>query len=512
MVLQRGRGDSRRLPQFEALKAQHLMKANKLKQSGIARLLSLLGQAQHPYQPATEIFLGLNADRIAEELQLAKLGAERGAEGRPAQDALTLDDIEHQVIESIETHKNHAHSLYIDQQHTYDERLNGLNFEERFTTIQQAAPEAVSDFKAEAALGRDDLHALRRKVLDSEQEREIFRSRHRLARPARLSTPGKTVLKVGVLAILFVLEVVINGSFLAQSNIGGLLGGAVQAVSFAALNILVSFLCGLVPIRLINRRGALKLLGFISLLAFLAFAGSLNLTLAHLREIPPSLSDDIGHQVLTALMTSPLTLNDINSWVLFGIGFTFSIVAMADGLLYTDPYFGYGSVERRWIDAQTHYTEGKAELIERLKEIRDTASQAMNDAARDLSVRRSEYDAIVQARSRLNHRFGEHQSQIERTARTLLAVYREANRKSRKTPAPAYFTVPYALDRITYASGGPEGTTRDHLFKAISESQELLKVQVQSVHAAFDEAVRSYGEIDQFISEKPGVPPSTQVA
>ena len=488
------------------------IKTGKVKQSGIARLLSLLGQAPHPYQPATEIFLDLHAGHIAGELQLAKIGAERGVEGRPAQDALTFDDIEHQIVERIETHKNHAHSLYMDQQHTYDDRLTGLNFEERFTTIQQAAPEAVSDFKAEAALGRDDLYSLRRKVRDSEQERESFRARHRLTRPARLSTPGKSVMKIGVLAVLFVLEVVINGSFLAQSNIGGLLGGAVQAVSFAALNILVSFLCGLVPIRLINRRGALKLLGFISLLAYLAFACVLNLTLAHLREIPPSFSDDIGQQVLTILMTSPLKLNDINSWVFFGIGFTFSVAAMADGLLFTDPYFGYGSVEKRWLDAQAQYTDGKADLIERLKDIRDTASQAMNDAARDLSVRRGEYDAIVQARSRLNHRFGEHQSQIERTARTLLSVYREANRKSRKTPAPAYFSVPYTLDRITYASGTPDGTTRDQLLKAINESQDLLKAQIQSVHAAFDEAVRSYGEIDQFIPEKHGVTPTAQTA
>jgi len=488
------------------------MRPTKTKQSGIARLLSLLGQAPHPYQPATEIFLDLNADRIADELQLVKIGAERGAEERPAQDAQTLDDVEHQIVERIETHKNHAHSLYMDQQHTYDERLSGLNFEERFAIIQQAAPEAVGDFKAEAALGRDDLHRLKRKVRDSEQERETFRSRHRLTRPARLSTPGKTVLKVGVLAILFVLEVVINGSFLAQSNIGGLLGGAVQAVSFAALNILVSFLCGLVPIRLINRRGALKLLGFLSLLAYLAFAAGLNLTLAHLREIPPSLSDDIGHQVLTAMMASPFTLNDINSWVFFGIGFMFSIIAMADGLLFTDPYFGYGSVEQRWIDAQTHYTDGKADLIERLKDIRDTASEAMNEAARDLSVRRGEYDAIVQARARLNHRFGEHQSQIERTARTLLSIYREANRKTRKSPAPAHFSVPYTLDRITYATGTPDGTTRDQLLKAINESQDLLKAQSKSVNDAFDEAVRSYGEIDLFISESRGVPSSTQAA
>jgi hypothetical protein len=61
-------------------------------------------------------------------------------------------------------------------------------------------------------------------------------------------------LKIGILAILFLVEVVINGSFLAKSNAQGLLGGAVQAVSFAALNIIASFLWGLVPIRLLNRR------------------------------------------------------------------------------------------------------------------------------------------------------------------------------------------------------------------------------------------------------------------
>jgi hypothetical protein len=62
------------------------------------------------------------------------------------------------------------------------------------------------------------------------------------------------MLKVGILAILFVVEVAINGSFLAKANLGGYLGGAVQAVSFAALNILASFFWGLVPIRLLNRR------------------------------------------------------------------------------------------------------------------------------------------------------------------------------------------------------------------------------------------------------------------
>jgi hypothetical protein len=472
------------------------------KLSPIARLMALLSQPRHPYRPATEIFLDLNVDRIADTLQLANRGRARGAENRPAQDSQTLDDVEHQVVERIEAHKQDANALYLEHLHTYDTRLAALNFEERFATIQQAAPEAVGDFQAEAALGRDELFGLRRRLYDSERERDLFRARHKIARPARLSSPGKTVLKIGILAVLFVVEVVINGSFLSKSNEEGLLGGALQAVSFAALNIIASFLCGLVPIRLINRRNPLfKLIGFLSLLLYLAFAVVLNLTLAHLREMPPALTGDIGQQVLTQLLQHPLALNDVNSWVFFGIGLIFSIVAMSDGLLFTDPYFGYGALERRCIDARAHYTDGKAELIERLREIRDTASEAMNGAARDLSVRRSEYDAILQARARLTRRFAEHQNQIERTARALLSIYREANRPARTTPAPGYFARPYELERIIYGSSEPSDAVRERLARSIEDTQRLLSGQIQAIHDVFNAAVRSYREIDDLLPE-----------
>jgi hypothetical protein len=470
------------------------------KPSPIARLLALLSQPQHPYRPSTEVFLDLDVNRVAASLQLAARGAERGSQNRPSHDAKTFDDVEHQIIERVEAHKQDAHALYLDHLHTYNARLAGLNFEERFAIIQQAAPEAVGDFRAEAALGRDELFGLRRQLYDSERERELFRARHKIARPARLSGPGTTLLKVGVLAVLFVVEVVINGSFLSKSSEQGLLGGAVQAVGFAALNIVASFLCGLVPIRLINRRNVLlKFFGLVSFFAYLAFALALNLTLAHLREMPPSI--DGGHEVMTQLVQQPLLLNDVNSWVFFGIGFIFSLVAMADGLLFTDPYFGYGALERRCIEARHQYTDGKAELIERLRAIRDTASDAMNGAARDLSVRRSEYDAILQARARLAQRFIQHQTQIERAARALLENYRQANQGARSQPAPSYFSQPYDLERIMYAGNEPKEAFQEQLSRSIDETQKLLAGQIQAVHDVFNEAVRSYREIDDLIPE-----------
>ncbi|MGE0677197.1 hypothetical protein [Pseudolabrys sp.] len=484
------------------------MPPTNLQRSGIARLLKLVNEPRHDYRPNTDIFLEIDPETVSSDMRLAELGAERGASERPATDAHNLDDIEHRVIERIENHKQDAHHLFLDHLHTYEDRISALHFEERFAIIRQAAPEAVGDFKAEAGLGRDELYALRRRVADTERERNHFKELHKLTRTARVSTTGGTIFKVGLLAVMFVIEVVVNGGFLAKSSEQGILGGAVQAVSFAALNILASFLLGLVPIRLLNRRSIfLKLLGLLGLVFYLVFAVGLNLTLAHLREIPPTLSGDVGQEVLQRLLHTPYMLNDVNSFVFFGIGFIFSLVAMADGVLFTDPYPGYASMEKRWLGAGQHYTDRKAELIDQLREIRDTAKEAMNGAARDLSVRRSEFDSILQARGRLASRFAEHQNHIERAGRTLLAVYREANQKARKTAAPPYFAKGYEMQRIAYGGDTEEGTAREQLRQSIKDSQQILEAQITAIHEEFDRAVASYREIDQLIPEADNAPP-----
>jgi len=481
------------------------MSAPGTRPSAIARIRALLRQPTHHYRPATTIFLDLNVDRIADEMQLAARGTERGAQNRPTSDAQTLDDVEHQIVERIEAHKQDSHTIYLDHLHTYDERVTALSFEERFATIQQAAPEAVGDFRAEATVGRDELFVLRRRLNESEIERERFRARHRIERPARLASPGKIILKIGVLAILFITEVVINGSFLAKANVGGLLGGAAQAVTFAALNILASFFWGMVLIRLINRRNFfLKLIGLLSFLAYLAFAIALNLTLSHLREIPPAVavSGDVGEVVLHRLLAAPYALIDINSWVFFSIGLIFSLIAMADGLMFFDPYMGYAGLERRWVEATKQFASARSELIERLRDIREDATEVMNEAARDLSVRRSEYDSLLQGRGRLAQRFSQHQNQIEQAGRALLEIYREANRRARATPAPDYFAKAYAMDRIVYSGGDPDPSARENLRKMIADTQELLTGQIKAIHEAFDSAVRTYREIDELLPEK----------
>ncbi len=473
------------------------------RQSPIARIWGLLNQPPHSYRPATTIFLDLNVNRVADELQLATKGQESGSENRPTPDAQTLDDVEHQIVERIEAHKQDAHTLYLDHLHTYDERVTALSFEERFAVIQQAALEAVGDFRAEATMGRDELFALRRRLNESELERESFRARHRIERPARLSSPGKVILKIGVLAILFIIEVMINGSFLAKANVGGLLGGAAQAVTFAALNIIASFLWGLVLIRLINRRNyILKLVGLLSFLAYIAFAVALNLTLAHLREIPPMINVDVGQEVLRRLLAEPTKLTDINSWVFCSVGFIFSLIAMADGSMFFDPYIGYAGLERRWIEASNQFAKTRGDLIERLRDIREDATEAMNGAAHDLSVRRSEYDSLLQDATASPSASASTRTRSSRPAAPCSRSIAKPTGARAPRRRRAIFPGPTPWNASPTPAASLDTSAREHLRQMIAETQDLLKQQIAAIHQAFDSAVKTYREIDELLPEK----------
>src|SRR5689334_6421953 len=120
------------MPQVKAIGGRPTMNRSENRTSPVARLWALLNQPTHPYRPATTVFLDLNVDRIADELKLPSLGAERGMQNRPPADAQTLDEVEHLIIERIEAHKQDSHTLYLDHLHTYDERVTALSFEERF--------------------------------------------------------------------------------------------------------------------------------------------------------------------------------------------------------------------------------------------------------------------------------------------------------------------------------------------------------------------------------------------
>src|SRR5260370_4031929 len=128
---------------------------------------------------------------------------------------------------------------------------------------------------------------------------------------------------------------------------------------------------------------------------------TLNLALGHCGEAAGSLVSDAGHEVLVRLWMTPLAIMDVKSWLFFGVGILCSLIAFADAFLIFDPYPGYAPLEKRRIDAHGAYIRQKNDLIAQLLEIRDDAIEILEEANRDLSLRRGEHDAILESRPRL---------------------------------------------------------------------------------------------------------------
>ncbi|TBB57032.1 hypothetical protein ELH42_37800 [Rhizobium ruizarguesonis] len=466
------------------------------------KLWNNVRESSHDFRASTEIFPALDTEKLAQTLEVREKGAENGAASRPAASAQSLDEIEQRIAGRVEQEKAASYQILEDQFQTFEGRLRNLDFEGQFGLIRQANASSLSDFKAEIASGVDELHGLRRDLKIAEDEMTSFKRDHRLDRAAKVPSAGATSVKVALLVVLVLIEVVMNGNFLAKGSEQGIVGGITEAIVFAVLNIGAAILFAFFCVRnLVHRSWLLKLGGLVGLVLYVAVALAVNLALAHYREVSATILEGAGTEVIRRIRENPWGLVELNSWMLLAIGLFFSILAFIDGCVLTDPYPGFAGVQKRLDAARDHYIGGKQDLIDNLREIRDEHNEKIEDIVRDLSSRRQESSAIIAHRTRTIGLFAEYQSQLERTANALLTIYRDANRTARTEPEPQYFATPYKLERLTPVTKTSEEWDDRVLSERTQVAQTELNEQIRKIGSEFESAVEQYHRLDKLFPE-----------
>lgn len=466
------------------------------------RLWESVRETNHDFRANTDIFPTFDVGKVSRTLELQERGTESGAANRPAKSARSLDEVEQRIVAKVEEEKKTSYQLLEDQFHTFSDRLRNLDFEGQFGMIRQANATSLSDFKAEAEGGVDQLHGLRRDLTSAEYEMTKFKLKHGLDRAAKVTSGAMWSLKVSVIVFLLLLETGLNGTFLAKGSEQGLLGGVTEAFTFAVLNIGSALMFAFFSVRFIlHRRLFLKFLGSVGLVAYLGIALFINLALAHYREAAATILTGASKEVMAKLWASPLGLVDLSSWALFGIGVLFSVIAFIDGCSMTDPYPGFAGVQKRLNAAREAYVDRRAELIEDLRDVRDQHNEKVEQIIRDLSGRRLEARAIIQHRVRCADLFIEHQNQLERSVNQLLTLYREANRAARTEPEPKYFTVAYKMERLKPLQQFAEEWNDDDLAARIKIATAELSEQMLKIAAEFENAIDRYRKLDIIVPE-----------
>lgn len=96
--------------------------------TALTKLLKSFKTAQHDYKINTDHFGSLDATKVAKELDLEKIGAEKGAANLPSKSSQIPDEVESQISERIEAARIKANEIAENELQTYSERISNLDF------------------------------------------------------------------------------------------------------------------------------------------------------------------------------------------------------------------------------------------------------------------------------------------------------------------------------------------------------------------------------------------------
>lgn len=468
--------------------------------TALSKLLKSFKTAQHDYKINTELFGSLDAVKIAKELDLEAVGAGKGSQNLPSQSSQIPDEVESQISERIDAARVKANEIAENQIQTYSDRISNLDFEGHFSELRQVGPLVINEIQTETQKSLNKMNVRRKKYLDIENEYTHFRAINGLEnRTAKLSTPAHNFLRVLILILMIAVETILNGSFLAKNNAAGILGGSLDAFTFAFINIGFSVLLTVFLIKQISRPGVIfKVIGLTGVAAWFCVVMIINLGLAHFRETSGAFLDGAGNQVVQRLIEEPFNLEELKSWILFGVGTLFAAITLADVITFSDIFPGYTKVQEKWDEEQDEYKAEFEDLLENVTSIKEDYQENLKKIGEDLTIRQQELDKILSGKNRLVALYNSSNEQLQRTADVLFSVYFESNKTKRTEPAPKRYDVHAKFKPIKLSSSENfSSTDTKQIKKRISEAKKLLDSQIADVLAEVTEAIAQLRNLDE---------------
>lgn len=446
---------------------------------------------------SSEVFPDIDKDRIARDLNLEEEGRKRGGKGQPGTASESLDHIELKAISRVEELRRRGLDNFETNRRVYSERLNQASSARML--VETEAEDAKARFTEEVTKWRAMMVTPRERVQETYRWRTQFREQNKIGiRPAKPASSWPNI--IGLALIMILLEAAGNAYLFSQNNPLGILGGLIAAFLVSFANVSMSTFLGMAA-RFINVRGFRNLLkkifGLLFCIGWLAFAVGYNASVAHFRDAVETTLQwrEAGEMAIETLISNPVGLNTMESYVLFLLGFFISIVAFLKGYHSSDPYPGYSKVAADVVEARDTYIEYLEDSIDTLAEHRDEAVEALRQA-RD-EVARHIHDSVdaLFGQKALQANLRPFLEQCNISANYLLAIYRDANTAARKDDPPAYFKKEYAFE--VFDSPVAEDDRKEEAEEQVNEVSKMVDNAIKEIFDVFHRSVHEHYEIDE---------------
>ena len=296
--------------------------------------------------------------------------------------------------------------------------------------VEQAKAGIEHDLAAEHAFVplRQEQQRRRRNLRKFIRERQLNREAH---------YPASRVWHLGIVAVIVVVESLLNTAFLAGASSLGLVGGLFAAIGVSVINAVIGLLAGFFAFRWRNHHEArLRNVAGVGVGLYVVVVIAFNWVVARYRDAAGA---GVGQVHLSELVHGSAGLS-VNSAALLLLGILASLFAARKGFTTDDrvPDFGDHDREFRGADrALSEHTDalrrgalGRAEGVPRV------CDGIIEQAAHDLE----QLGQTVVCAERSLEAYEAERERIERWCHQYLRRYRSENEAVRTTPAPKYFS------------------------------------------------------------------------
>lgn len=404
--------------------------------------------------------------------QMEKEGASEGGLNRPDSNASAPDLNEVKAIttakQCIASEEASFADALVAAEHQSSEISQRIESLEASCASHLGHDLVESAFRSSLAKNEHDLVSACASEMEARAALNGFKSRNSIKDPAKY--PDDRLFHFSLLILFVAIETGVNAFFYEGST--GLLGGAMVALAVSLVNMGIAAVLGAL-FRYSNLPNLkYKLVGYGSLVIFFLTGFVLNLIfstfriqyqLVQLRVIDEGLPEPSTVMLVGALRTavidafSVFQLNfptiDFMSFTMFFVGFGCSVIAFWKGYTFDDKHPGYGDIDRAHKAAEKKFRDAKDRTFaEAEAEVRKMANDV--EQLRDQIVAEQRNASALKAQAQSAHAtFTGTVNAIQAELNLVIETYRAANRATRATSAPAYFsTLPNVLPAD---DGGP---------------------------------------------------------
>jgi hypothetical protein len=275
---------------------------------------------------------------------------------------------------------------------------------------------------------------------------KYFRAENKLTREP--DYPESKILHWSIIAIIVLVETILNALFLQQGSELGFIGGLISALIITAVNVLVAMIVGTYIVPLIfHIKWPLKILGSFLALIYLYLITNFCFLVGHYRSELNKDPFEAAENAVTSFMENMWGIDNFNGWILVGVSFSVGIFATIKFFIADDKFPGYGNIHRKKIASEGALSAVKIEFEHAYSRHMDEANAAVHTHRNNADSHVARYKLLLNESDQLIKSYKKYISSAEKLHETLVERYRSANKKVRSTEAPGYFDQKPSLDR-----------------------------------------------------------------